>query len=327
MRVNTNDLTLAKNYLQKYQFYIKEYELVKQKKHPVYKKVMSFYKAHDLDRRSFLKYYNRFTENGRNVASLLPQKRGPKWKTRRTPKFIEQKVLELREKGNNRYEISSILQEKYKKFTPAPTTVYAICKRYGKNRLTPKMTKSKRQIIKEKAGELAHLDTHYLNKGIVQNDNQRLYLVGVIDSCTRLAWVEITSDIKAISIMFSAMRCFKQFSDNYNIKFAEALTDNGPEFGPRHSKNKEHHPFERLLIEMGIKHRYIRPYRPQTNGKIERFWRTIEDDLLQSTYFESIEQLQEELLQYLYYYNHERPHQGLNGKTPNFVNQNCPRIT
>lgn len=326
MRVNTQDLTLVKNYLQKYQFYVQEYELVKQKKHPVYKTAHSFYVANDLDRRNFLKYYNRFTENGRNLESFLPQKRGPKWKTRRTPKFIEQKVLALRELGNNRYEISAILRPKYKQFTPSPSTVYAICKRYGKNRLTPRMTESKRKIIKEKAGELAHIDTHYLNKGIIHGDNSRYYLLGVIDSCTRIAWVEITKDIKSLSVMFAAMRCFQVLSSEHNIRFKEALTDNGPEFGQKDTKNKDNHPFERMLIEMEIKHRYIRPYRPQTNGKIERFWRTIEEDLLEGTFFESLEHLQDELLQYLYYYNHERPHQALSGKTPNFVNQNCPRI-
>ena len=36
---------------------------------------------------------------------------------------------------------------------------------------------------------------------------------------------------------------------------------------------------ERMLKELGIKHRYTRPYRPQTNGKIERFWRTLNEDL------------------------------------------------
>ena len=327
MRVNTNDLTLVRNYLQKYQFYVKEYELVKQKNHPVYKTVTAFYKANDLDRRNFLKYYNRFTENGRNLDSFLPQKRGPKWKTRRTPAFIEQRVLELRGKGNNRYEISAILKPRYKKFAPSPSTVYAICRRYGKNRLTTKMAEEKRQIIKEKAGELAHIDTHYLNKGIIHGDNTRLYLVGVIDSCTRLAWVEITKDIKSLTVMFATMRCFQNLSAEHNITFQEALTDNGAEFGPKQSKKKEEHPFERMLMEMDIKHRYIRPYRPQTNGKIERFWKTIEIDLLQETYFESIEHLQQELIEYLYYYNQHRPHQGLNGKTPNEVNLNSPRIT
>ena len=116
-------------------------------------------------------------------------------------------------------------------------------------------------------------------------------------------------------------------ADQYQIKFEEALTDNGPEYGKRESKSKEEHPFERLLIELGVMHRYIRPYRPQTNGKVERFWRTIEEDLLEETYFESIAHLKEELIQYLYYYNHERPHQGINGMTPFEMNKICPRIT
>ena len=79
------------------------------------------------------------------------------------------------------------------------------------------------------------------------------------------------------------------------------------------SSKKYGHPFERMLIEMGIKHRYTRPYRPQTNGKAERFWRTIEEDLFYETSFDSVEQIKDELLQYLVYYNHERPHniQGL----------------
>ena len=80
--------------------------------------------------------------------------------------------------------------------------------------------------------------------------------------------------------------------------------------------NKTHHPMERMLQELGIKHRYTRPYRPQTNGKIERFWRTLNEDLLDETTFESVEELKEELVEYLLYYNMERPHQGLNGKSP-----------
>ena len=47
------------------------------------------------------------------------------------------------------------------------------------------------------------------------------------------------------------------------------------------------HPMERMLLELGITHRYTRPYRPQTNGKVERFWRTLNEDLLEGTTFES----------------------------------------
>jgi len=189
------------------------------------------------------------------------------------------------------------------------------------------MQASKRKIIKTKAGELGHIDNHYLPKGIIQNDNNRYYLFGIIDSCSRVAWVELVDDLKSLTAMFAALRSFNILSEHYNIKFKEVLTDNGPEFGKKSSRNKANHPFERLLDELEIKHRYIRPYRPQTNGKIERFWRTIEDDLLRETYFESKEQLKEEILQYLYYYNEERPHQSLDGIAPNKFNQNCPRIT
>lgn len=65
----------------------------------------------------------------------------------------------------------------------------------------------------------------------------------------------------------------------YGLIFAEILSDNRAEFA---SRNKpEEHPFEAKLLELGIKHRYTRPYRPQTNGKIERFWRTIDDDVIE----------------------------------------------
>ena len=73
---------------------------------------------------------------------------------------------------------------------------------------------------------------------------------------------------------------------------------------------------ERMLKELGIKHRYTRPYRPQTNGKIERFWRTLNEDLLEGTTFESVSELKDELQQYLIYYNTQRPHQAMDGKTP-----------
>jgi transposase InsO family protein len=326
MRNNSSDETIKRNYIQKYRFLINEYELVKNKKHPNFRFVKDFYKAYDTDRRSFLKYYNRFKLSG-NDTDLLPAKRGPKWKTRRTIPFIENKVITLREKGLNRYEIVSILKPGLKKFTPSPSGVYKIIKRHGLNRLKPKMKQNKRRIIKEKAGEMAHIDSHYLSKSIIQGQSKHRYLVCVIDSCTRIAWAEVVEDIKSLTVMFAVLKSFNVLADHYNIKFKEVLTDNGPEFGPNRSKKKDEHPFERMLIELDIKHRYIRPYRPQTNGKVERFWRTIEDDLLRETTFDNIEELKEELLQYIYYYNHHRPHQGLEGKIPAEFAESCPRIT
>lgn len=317
MRVNTNDQTLERNYLEKYRFLIREYEQVKRKEHPKFKRVSEFYAVHDTEPKSFLKYYNRFKQSGRE-SDLLPQKRGPKYKSRRPLTFIENKVTELREKGNNRYEIVNILRPRLKGNTPSPSGVYNILKRNGMNRLTPPMKKNKRKIIKQKAGELGHIDTHHLSKRIVKDQSRKRYLVCIVDDCTRLAWAEIVHDIKSITVMFAALKCLNMLADRYDVKFEEMLSDNGPEFGPKESAKKEHHPFERLLTELDIKHRYTRPYRPQTNGKVERFWRTIEDDMLRDTHYDTDEELKEELLQYLFYYNEMRHHQGINQIPLNF---------
>ena len=328
MRATTKDETLIRNYVRRYQFLITEYELVKAKKHPRFRFVGDFYRAHQTNKQTFLKYYNRFKTTG-DLSSVVPGKRGPKWKSRRTLPFIEQKVLAQRVKGNNRYEIFNILKPALRGHTPKPSTIYAICKRHGVHRLTTPMKQSKQRIIKSKAGELGHIDTHYLAKGIVAGDSSPYYLLGVIDACTRLAWVEIIRDLSALTVMFATLKSLNMLSMEYQVKFAEILSDNGPEFGRKTTKaaSKANHAFERLLQEMQIKHRYIRPYRPQTNGKIERLWKTIEEDVFAEMCFDSFEHMQQELTEYVYYYNHERAHQGIGGKTPAQFNQNCQRIT
>ena len=59
--------------------------------------------------------------------------------------------------------------------------------------------------------------------------------------------------------------------------------------------NKDTHPFERLLKEMQMKHSYTKPYNPQTNGKIERFWKTLKADFEEGSLFNDIDDLKEEL--------------------------------
>ena len=71
-----------------------------------------------------------------------------------------------------------------------------------------------------------------------------------------------------------------------------------------------------MLAELGIKHRYTRPYRPQTNGKIERFWRTLDDDLIDGATFSNLEHFASEPIDYLVSYNAFRPHQAIAGLTP-----------
>ena len=135
------------------------------------------------------------------------------------------------------------------------------------------MQQSKRRIINTRAGELGHLDCHYMGKDQVVGSKRRRYLVCVVDACTRLAWAEVVDDLKALSVMFAALK-------RLNMLAAE-------------------------------------------NGKVERFWRTLNEDLLGVTTFETVEELKEELALYILYSDTERPHQGLDGKTPSKPPPGC----
>ena len=254
--------------------------MVKARKHPRFRFAQDFYSFHGTSRQTFAKYYNRFLLSPSDEA-FFPRKRGPNWKSRRTLPYIEQKVLSKRFNGTNRYEIYAILKPILKQHTPKPSTIYAITRRHGVNRLTKPMQQSKRKIIKTRAGELGHLDSHHLSRDLLVDSKRRYYLVALIDACTRLAWAEVVGDIKSLSVMFATLKSINFLNAEYGIQFEAILTDNGPEMAS--PRNIEGHPMERMLNELGIKHRYTRPYRPQTNGKIERFWRTLNEDLLEGT--------------------------------------------
>lgn len=313
MRTQTADKTLEKKFIQRAVFLIKEYELTKEKRHEQFRTVNEFYTYYQLCRQNFLKYYNRYKQR-REDKDLLPRKRGPKWRTRRPHPMIEQKVIAERLKGCNRYEIHAILSPLLKGYTPSPSGIYNILKRENLNRLNPPMKATKRKIIKQRAGELGHIDCHYLDKGLITGHWKRFYLVCVLDDFSRVAWAEVVADVKSLSVMFATLKSLNLLKAEYQIQFEEVITDNGAEFSGKN--NSAHHPFERMLMELGIKHRYTRPYRPQTNGKVERFWRTLKDDLLEGTSFDSLEHFKNELMDYLIYYNNLRPHQAIQGLAP-----------
>ncbi|MDR1198256.1 MAG: integrase core domain-containing protein [Prevotellaceae bacterium] len=129
--------------------------------------------------------------------------------------------------------------------------------------------------------------------------------------------MEVLEDKKALTVMFATLKALNILKQQYNVEVDAVLTDNGAEFGSGPAtKNKEEHPFERLLLEMSIKHRYTRPYRPQTNGKVERFWRTLNEDFIDGALYENLEDLRNELLGFLVYYNEHRPHSAIGNIPP-----------
>ena len=316
----SDETTAIKNQIKAMKRLIEEYELVKEKKHPHFRYASDLFKKRGIKRQHFYKYYRRFSII-QEERSLLPCKRGPKNPHRYLPALVNA-IKDLRQKGLSRFEIHANLSPVLKETCPSASSIYNILRQEGLNRLRPKQKRCKRMIIKEKAGELGHFDCYHLPKGIIAGSTEKLYLVGGIDDATRLAWVEVMPDITSLSVMFGSMQIMRLLQDRYGVRFTTIMTDNGSEFK---GKDILKHPFERLLYMLDIKHIYTKPYQPQPNGKIERFWRTLYEDLLEEAEFENIDKLKDELQQYMLYYNEFRPHQSLDNSTPQKFAHFCMR--
>src|SRR6202012_2988977 len=174
-----------------------------------------------------------------------------------------QQVLDLRLRGCNKFEIAGQFKQKANNFTPSPSGVYNILRRHSKNRLQVTDKEVKRKIIKERMGQLGHIDCHHLSKSVIRGQSRKLYLLCVIDDYSRLAWAQVMEDITALTTMFTAMDCMQALKREFGIQFEEIIADTCPEFGSFASQNKRGPPFERMLRETGIKRRHLQPYRPQ----------------------------------------------------------------
>lgn len=306
---------IEKRYLEKFVVMVSDYETIKLGCHPTFKRCSELFQAHHMDRRVFNKYYHRYLSSGKDIKAFIPRKRGPKFHSTCRELGIEEKILEMRMQGHNRYIISNALKLRTNAKGLSPTSIYNVLKKKGLNKLQPKMKQARRAYVKERAGQLGHIDCHFLGNKMIAGQAKNRYLIALIDDATRLVYAEMIDDVKSLTVMFATLRMINFFIDQYDIHFEAIMSDNGSEFGRKTSKDKENHPFERLLMELGITHVYTLPYRPQTNGKIERFWKTLHEDMIDADY-DSQEEFKQELIKYCYYYNHERIHQGIKHVTP-----------
>lgn len=172
-----------------------------------------------------------------------------------------------------------------------------------------------RHIEAPHTGSLGAVDTFFVGvlKGI-----GKIYLQTAIDCHSRHAWARLyPSKLPVTAVHLMNTDVIPAF-EAQAAKIEVVLSDNGREFCGR----PDQHPYELFLQLEDITHRTTRVKRPQSNGIVERLHRTLLDEHFRvegrRTWFETIDEMQAVLDDYLIGYNTKRPHQGrgMNGRTP-----------
>jgi len=210
------------------------------------------------------------------------------------------------------------------------STVYGVLRRLGLNRLAALDRTTRRPIryVREHPGELLHLDIKPLGR-IPPGGGKRLqpgwpdtragyqspagrglgfeYVHVAVDDASRWAYAEVLPDERAATAAAFLGRVVAAFAAQ-DIQVERVLTDNGSCYRA--------HAFARAACQLGVRPKRTRPYRPQTNGKAEAFIRTLlREWAYLRPYFANADR-RAALPAWLHTYNYQRPHTGLDGRTP-----------
>jgi len=214
----------------------------------------------------------------------------------------------------------------------ALSTVSGILTRTGLGRLGRLGLEPPVRYEHSRPGELVHIDVKRLgriqggagkrvrdglrkhhNRTITDRDGKRRLTVGwefvhvCVDDYSRLAYVEVLPDEKAATAV-GFLRRAVAFYRRYGINVERVLTDNGGAYiSAVHALGCK---------TLGIRHSCIRPYRPQTNGKAERFIRTLTNSWAYGAIYRSSSERTAALDGWLWHYNHHRRHSALGHQAP-----------
>jgi transposase InsO family protein len=256
------------------------------------------------------KWVRRYREQGE--AGLEDRSSAPRRVANRTPKERRQAVLALRRARFTGEEIAEMLGM-------PPSTVSLICKREGLGRL-PRLgpTERPRRYQRARPGELIHIDVKKLGRisrvghRIWGNRRGRVHDKGwefvhvCVDDATRLAYAEVLAD-EHPGTAIGFLRRARAFFASFGVEVRRVMTDNGNAY-----RSTAHAVACR---ELGIRHLRTEAYRPQTNGKAERFIRTLVDKWAYDAVYCSSRERAEALPGWLDHYNRRRPHRSI-GRMP-----------
>jgi transposase InsO family protein len=256
--------------------------------------------------RTFYKWLQRYREEGEK--GLRDRRCTPHRVPRRTSEARTEKILALRQRRLTGWQIAQRLGV-------APSTVAAVLKRAGLARLSALDPKpAPRRFEREKPGELLHLDVK--NLGRIGAIGHRIhgdrgtrargvgweYVHVAVDDASRVAYVEVLPDQKGETAVGFLERAGKWFRKR-GIRIQRLLSDNGSCYVSRR--------FRQACKRLGIRHLRTRAYRPQTNGKAERFIQTLIRGWAYSRPYRTSNQRTKALPKWLRYYNEQRPHRAL----------------
>jgi len=171
------------------------------------------------------------------------------------------------------------------------------------------------EIETEHPGYLGAQDTYYVGtiKGV-----GRIYQQTFIDTYSKVAFAKLYDRRNALVAADMLNDQVLPFCEEEDIRLLRVLTDRGTEY----CGSLEHHEYELYLAIEDVDHSKTKARHPQANGICERFHRTIQEEFYQVAFrkkiYDSIEELQADLDQWLWQYNHERTHTGKYcfGRTP-----------
>lgn len=239
-----------------------------------------------------------------SIAELIPH---------RTSEERVQMIARLRRLRMTAAEIAEVLG------MPA-STVSAVLTRIGLGRLSRlEPVEPANRYQRRRAGELVHIDVKKLGRigriGHRVNGDRRTRSRGIgwgyvhvaVDDATRIAYVEVLEDEKAVTAI-GFLRRARAFYAHRGIHVEAVMTDNGSAYVAT----------VHALACHGLRIRHLRtqPYRPRTNGKAERLIRTMLGGWAYAATYPTSTQRRQALPGWLDYYNHQRPHGSLSRQTP-----------
>jgi transposase InsO family protein len=232
---------------------------------------------------------------------------------RRTPEERVQLIALLRRERLTAWQIAERLGMPL-------STVSTILSRIGLGRLSQlEPPEPPNRYQRQRPGELVHIDVKKLGRigrpGHRVNGDRRMRSRGIgweyvhvcVDDATRLAYIEVLENEKAVTAVGFLRRAVAHFGD-YGIRVERVMTDNGSAYvSIVHAL---------ACRSLGLRHLRTRPYRPRTNGKAERFIRTMLGGWAYGAIYQTSTQRRHALPAWLDYYNHRRPHGSLSRQTP-----------